>query len=110
MAVTLSSTPVSELSNLDVIKEILHLRGPYGEIPDWWTDSEREAVSDRSVSLRRELRVRKLGLPSQQSIGRSAGTSLTPEELEIWHQLVAEWDGVSPAPKGNDARLDLQEG
>lgn len=106
----ISSTPTSELSDLDLIKESLHLRGPYGEIPDWWTDSERERVSDRSVALRRELSTRKLGLPSQQSIGRSAGSSLTPEELEIWHELVAGWDGVSPAPKGDDARLDLQEG
>ena len=110
MSEPISTTPAADLTDLDLIKEILHLRGPWGEIPPWWTDTERDTVSDRSVALRQELSVRELGLPRQQSIGRSAGTSLTPEELEVWHQLVAEWDGVSPAPKGSDVRLDLQEG
>jgi hypothetical protein len=109
MSEVLATTPVSELSDLEVIKEILHYRGPYGEAVPWRTPTERLFIESRSVELHRELKDRKITLPSQQSIGRSKGTALTPEELEIWHQLVAEWDGVSAAPRGEDVRLDLQE-
>jgi hypothetical protein len=109
MSEVLSTTPVSELSDLEVIKEILHYRGPYGEAVPWRTPTERLFIDSRTVELHRELNARKIKLPSQQSIGRSNGNTLTTEELEIWQQLVAEWDGVSAAPKGDDARLSLQE-
>jgi hypothetical protein len=108
MSEVLSTTPVSELSDLEVIKEILHYRGPYGEAVPWRTPTERLFIDSRTVELHRELNARKLKLPSQQSIGRKE-TVLATEELEIWHHLVAEWDGVSAAPKGDDARLALQE-
>lgn len=109
MSEVLSTIPISDLSDLEVIKEILHYRGPYGEVVPWRTTTERLFIDFRLVELHRELNSRKLKLPSQQSISRSKGSALTTEELEIWHQLVAEWDGVSAAPKGEDARLALQE-
>jgi hypothetical protein len=110
MSETISTTPVAELTDLEVLKEILHFRGPYGENVPWRTPTVTSLINSRSLELRSEVRTRNLKIPAQQSIGRRAGTALTPEELEIWHELVAEWDGVSPAPKGEDTRLDLQEG
>ncbi len=105
----MTDVEIANLSDLDLIKEYLKLRGPYGEIPSWYTGSEKLAKEALSLSLHKEIKGRKLKIPSQQSIGRRAGTALTPEELEVWEELVAEWDGVSPAPKGDDARLSLQE-
>jgi hypothetical protein len=104
----ISTTPPSELSDHELIQEVLILRGPWGEVAEWLSGSERTARQDRSVLLQEELQSRSLRLPSQQSIGRAA-TSYSPEELEIWEQLVREWDGTTAAPKGEDARLALQE-
>lgn len=110
MSEPISTTPVSELTDLEVLKEILHFRGPYGENVPWRSPTENSIINSRSLELRSEARTRNLKVPSQQSIGRRAGTALTPEEMEVWHEIVAEWDGVSPAPKGEDARLEVQEG
>jgi hypothetical protein len=109
MAETIPTTPVTDLSDHELAKETLRWRGPWGELPEFWSGSEAAAISDRSVLLHQELRRRGLKLPRHQSIGRrSPGSTLTVEEYDAWKSALDEWEAGSPAPLGEDVYITLE--
>jgi hypothetical protein len=96
----MTDTEIANLSDLDLLKQYLFARGPYGEKPSWLTNLEWD--SNGSLELGREISRRGLKTPRCQSIGRQATSEYTQDERDAWVQLVEDWDGSSPAPVGSD--------